>query len=838
MPLPWILTSGPELPSSQDPTQQPTPTWKPRPVSGAHCEDTARPSLGTLRRAFSWAKQRASGRDSAEDLGLLRRSSNLHWSFRWSLDQGVFTMEVQGPAAPEMAPSLRASLSSLDGVSWQASPGVVSVKLGPESESKSVADLIIERQLLAAFEQLQRLEKGLLAAKAFGQDPTGFPRRVMDLCQYYDRLAAEIGAIVRETLGPDGVDCATLSELARVVRAEEEAHPVSSADGDLLCRPRRWRQRWEDAVQRSAQERVQSVAVSEAPGEAEGPSHLALLLAELGRLVRSDLQKVWRDVQPAYASAGFPAWETYLQAFHRAVAQRLRELAQDPGGCEQPYVLLDWAANVYSSSDLLGAPDLPLPSEPLPPLLPPDVWERLENDYARFLETKITSCFENILRLEQRCWEAAEAPDILEGLYHSPLSSDVHMLVEQHVEAARAVSARLEATTLRICARAFGLFVLSFEKACVESEAVSEPYLGAYINACEELRTSLPATFPGAFDELQQPLAAAICSFQKQLLQVLQRDAQPLFRVVCSKSWLTEDTLQPVMDKVVAFARRLSHVTPPCAQETLHELHRYVVREYLAQALRPCERFRGSKRVTASQRMSLDAKAIDDTFRGLGSKATWLGTAILCVADILGETNKDNIRPHLERLIWSYPDIRWEHIRAILALRGLGRLRNQRLWRHTQDLLRAEGPETTGTTRDRVLFGEIKAPVLGRPPIHWNGVLAALGSGLRSCCRIFPCCLRREGRYRVTTASQPHFLPLLTQRGAFGTSSRDSLETCLPSHAVCRAGQLSCDQPCSETIMDSTTQLKAHSKLWWHRANPPTPRLEGHVLLDGNSGTP
>ncbi|XP_076979763.1 exocyst complex component 3-like protein 4 isoform X4 [Tamandua tetradactyla] len=747
MPLPWILTSGPELPSSQDPTQQPTPTWKPRPVSGAHCEDTARPSLGTLRRAFSWAKQRASGRDSAEDLGLLRRSSNLHWSFRWSLDQGVFTMEVQGPAAPEMAPSLRASLSSLDGVSWQASPGVVSVKLGPESESKSVADLIIERQLLAAFEQLQRLEKGLLAAKAFGQDPTGFPRRVMDLCQYYDRLAAEIGAIVRETLGPDGVDCATLSELARVVRAEEEAHPVSSADGDLLCRPRRWRQRWEDAVQRSAQERVQSVAVSEAPGEAEGPSHLALLLAELGRLVRSDLQKVWRDVQPAYASAGFPAWETYLQAFHRAVAQRLRELAQDPGGCEQPYVLLDWAANVYSSSDLLGAPDLPLPSEPLPPLLPPDVWERLENDYARFLETKITSCFENILRLEQRCWEAAEAPDILEGLYHSPLSSDVHMLVEQHVEAARAVSARLEATTLRICARAFGLFVLSFEKACVESEAVSEPYLGAYINACEELRTSLPATFPGAFDELQQPLAAAICSFQKQLLQVLQRDAQ-------------------------------------------------------------------------------------------GSKATWLGTAILCVADILGETNKDNIRPHLERLIWSYPDIRWEHIRAILALRGLGRLRNQRLWRHTQDLLRAEGPETTGTTRDRVLFGEIKAPVLGRPPIHWNGVLAALGSGLRSCCRIFPCCLRREGRYRVTTASQPHFLPLLTQRGAFGTSSRDSLETCLPSHAVCRAGQLSCDQPCSETIMDSTTQLKAHSKLWWHRANPPTPRLEGHVLLDGNSGTP
>ncbi|XP_076979768.1 exocyst complex component 3-like protein 4 [Tamandua tetradactyla] len=713
MPSPQILTSGPELRSSKEPTQLQTPTRGSPPGAqpSAKCEDTVPPSQGTFRQAFSWGNQRASGGDTAKDLGLFRRSSRLFQSFRRALDQGVVAVEIQVPAAPEVAPSPRTSLRGMDGVSGQAPTGVGSEELGPESEGQSVVDLITERQLLAAFEQLQRLEKGLLAAKAsraFEQDPTSFARRAWDVCLHYDGLAAEIGAIVRETLGPDGVDGATLSELARVVRAEEEAHPVSPADGDFLCTPRRWRQRWEDAVQRSAQERVQSVAVSEAPGEAEGPSHLALLLAELGRVVRRDLQKVWRDVQPAYVAAGFRAWETYLQAFHRAVAQRLRELAQDPCGCEQPYVLLDWATNVYSSSVLLGAPDLPLPSEPLPPLLPPDVWDRLESKDASLLETKMTSCFQNILRQEQSCWEVAEAPDMLQGLYHRPLSIDVHMLVDQHVEAARAVSARLEATTLRICARAFGLFVPSFEKACVESEAVSEPYLGAYINACEELRTSLPATFPGAFDELQQPLAAAICSFQKQLLQVLQRDAQPLFRVVCSKSWLTEDTLQPVMDKVVAFALRLSHVTPPCAQETLHELHRYVVREYLAQALRPCERFRGSKRVTASQRMSLDAKTIDDTFRGLGSEATWLVMAIPCVADILGETNKDNIGRHLEKLIRSYPDIRLEHIRAILALRGLGRLRNQHLLRHTQDLLRVEGPETTGTTRDRVLFGEIK----------------------------------------------------------------------------------------------------------------------------------
>ena len=65
-------------------------------------------------------------------------------------------------------------------------------------------------------------------------------------------------------------------------------------------------------------------------------------------MVRSDLQKVHREVHPAYLAAGFPAWEAYLRAFHSAVGGHLQELSQDTRGCEQLYVLLDWAANVYS----------------------------------------------------------------------------------------------------------------------------------------------------------------------------------------------------------------------------------------------------------------------------------------------------------------------------------------------------------------------------------------------------------------------------------------------------------------------------------------------------------
>ncbi|XP_023381923.1 exocyst complex component 3-like protein 4 [Pteropus vampyrus] len=364
-----------------------------------------------------------------------------------------------------------------------------------------------------------------------------------------------------------------------------------------------------------------------------------------------------------------------------------------------------------SSPNFLGAPDLTLSTEPLPPLLAPEVWARLENDYTSFLETKIASCFDGILELEQSRWKDAEAPDVIQGRYHTPLSVDVHMLVAEHVKAARAISAELEATTLKICARELGLFVPRFEKAFLESEAVNQLHLGANINACEELRTSLLARFPGTFAELEKPLVATICTFQKQLLLALQRDVQPLFRVLCTKAWLTQDALLPIMEKVLAFTSQLELVVPARAQEILQEVHRYVVREYLAQALRPQERLRGVERIACSQKMALDAQAIDGTFQRLGSGATWLGPAIPCVADILGETYKEDIQRHLETLIRSYPDIRRDHVLAILSLRRLGHRRNQRLLQHAQDLLRAVAKAgDSGTHGRRVLFQEIKVP--------------------------------------------------------------------------------------------------------------------------------
>ena len=64
------------------------------------------------------------------------------------------------------------------------------------------------------------------------------------------------------------------------------------------------------------------------------------------------------------------------------------------------------------------------------------------------LQTKISSCFDGILQLEQSRWAAADAPDVLRGLYHTLLSFDVCMVRwrERCVFGPRAVETLLKVT--------------------------------------------------------------------------------------------------------------------------------------------------------------------------------------------------------------------------------------------------------------------------------------------------------------------------------------------------------------------------------------------------------
>lgn len=58
----------------------------------------------------------------------------------------------------------------------------------------------------------------------------------------------------------------------------------------------------------------------------------------------------------------------------------------------------------------------------------PSSWKASHRSPLLSPQTKITSCFDSILLLEQSRWEAGEDLEVLQGLYHASLSIDVHMV--------------------------------------------------------------------------------------------------------------------------------------------------------------------------------------------------------------------------------------------------------------------------------------------------------------------------------------------------------------------------------------------------------------------------
>ncbi|XP_074069264.1 exocyst complex component 3-like protein 4 isoform X2 [Macrotis lagotis] len=634
-------------------------------------------------------KEGSLGGQAAEESNFLRRSSRFLKSFRKNEE--------------EMTNRLPRLTKGSQGSSEEET---LENKLEMEEE-KPVSDLIAERQLLKAFSKLSQLEVSLVEDQHSGRfkdDRTAYARQVMDICLHYDMMADEIRNIVEETLSQPGVDSEALLCVAQLIEKEEEVHPAHLPNSDFLRAPRKWRHLWEEAVKKSALERVGRV------DQGMSEPTLANLLSDFGRVMKQDLMKIRQEVQPCYPE-DFPVWKTYVDAFHAALSARLQELLQKAQGFEQLYVIMDWVANVYCSNDFLGSLDLTHDVTTMPKLLAPEVWEKLESDYTKFLETKIKNCFDNILKLELDRWSEREHPTLLQGLYHSPISIDIHMLVGEHVNTARAISLGLEATTLQILEQSLNDFILRFEKRFLDLDTAKDqnlflPYLCVYINAFQELKISLPVKFVNSFKNVETTLLNMISRFRKQMLIHLHQETQVLFKEIGSKTWLTSDKLQPIMEKTVTFAQHLKHLVQPHSQESLHEIHCYVIREYVAHVLRPRERLRGADRVASAQKMSQESDAIASTFHSLGSEASWLGLVIPHISVILSETYKDDIGQHIEVLIMDYPDIRQEHVAAILALRKLGRRRNQLLLRHAQVLLKKAPKTFPGQT----LFEEIDVP--------------------------------------------------------------------------------------------------------------------------------
>ncbi|XP_030130907.4 exocyst complex component 3-like protein 4 isoform X1 [Taeniopygia guttata] len=582
-----------------------------------------------------------------------------------------------------------------------------------------INELIQKRQLLEAFASIKLMEDETISerdSEKYSDNPQELVRKSKDVDLLYSSITNAIKSIVEGTLEDPTLQHTMLTSMVTLIALEEAAH--SSTDNaarpgsDLLGRPRKWREQWREAVNESARKRVLKAPMA---SREETTSWLDLHLHFLQEHLREDLLKIKSSVKKCYPEE-YQVCDTYVEAFHNAIASHLQELSQGPLDFHELYTLLDWVANTYQSEHFLGHPQLKpeVKTENLSLLLTPADWDKLKNDYITSAKGKIKSYFGNILRLEvTEKWEKEVHLEEKENLYHASLSFDIQTIIGQHVKLSGAISRSLETKMLELCMAELLEFIPRFEQefmawSTAQDSPIFVPYLVAYINNFHDLVSGLETVFKVNTEELQKILAALTRNFTNIFLTKLKTKTQPLLKKILTKNWiLAVERPDSLASAVSQFSEHLQHMREPLGQELLHEVHKYVVKEYVTQIIKPRWKMNRETRQQVSRKMSLEAAIIHSALIDQGSHADWLLPIIDHIANIIGEKKKDKIKAYVKELCLDYPDIRKEHVLAILALRGLGRARRAAIFRQVR-----HAQESSDGGKGSTLFTEIDVPVI------------------------------------------------------------------------------------------------------------------------------
>nr|XP_009935147.1 PREDICTED: exocyst complex component 3-like protein 4 [Opisthocomus hoazin] len=580
-----------------------------------------------------------------------------------------------------------------------------------------IHQLIQKRQLLEAFASIKYLEDETIAerdAEKYKDNPQEFVRKSRDVDLLYNSITNAIQSIVVGTLEHPTVEDTLLTSLVTLIAHEEAAHPntgnTAGPGSDLLGTPRKWREEWREAINESARKRVQSVPMA---SKEEESSWLGLHLDFLQKHLTKDLLKIKLSVKKCYPEE-YQVCDVYVEAFHKAIASHLQDVSQMPLELNELYTLLDWVANIYHSELFLGHPDLKpeVKTENLSLLLTPADWDKLKNDYISSAKGKIKSYFGNILRLEvTEKWEKEVHPEVKGNLYHSSLSLDIQTIIAEHMKISGKISRSLGTKMLELCLAELHEFIPRFGEEFVawstaQDSPIFAPYFIAYINSFHDLISGLETVFKLNTEELQKISAALTRNFTNIFFNKLRTKAQPLLKKILTKDWiLATERPNSLALAVSQFSKHLQHMREPVGQELLRDIHKYVVREYIRQVIKPRRKMNGETRQQVSQKMHEEARILNNTLIDQGSDSSWLLPAIHHIANIVGEKKKDKIKEYVKELCQDYPDIRKEHILAVLAVRGLGRTRKAAIFRQGYHAL-----ESPDGGQDSTLFAEIDAP--------------------------------------------------------------------------------------------------------------------------------
>uniref|UniRef100_A0A672HRV8 Exocyst complex component 3 n=1 Tax=Salarias fasciatus TaxID=181472 RepID=A0A672HRV8_SALFA len=348
------------------------------------------------------------------------------------------------------------------------------------------------------------------------------------------------------------------------------------------------------------------------------------------------------------------------------------------------------------SEEMMGHPELSSECDvhQLEPLLPQAVVDELLSKYVKTFTSNITGWLRKALETDKKDWQKETEPEAdQDGYYQTTLPAIVFQMFEQNLQVAAQIDSDFREQVLKLCLKQMNSFLVRYREEAVtyKDEHLRDrqlpqcyvQYMIAIINNCQTFRESInslkrkysqlsePTESDAAIERTLSEVAKEGCQF---LLDEVFLDLEHHLNELLTKKWLSgSHAVDTICVTVEDYFNDFNKIKKPFNQEMTSEALRRVVVEYIKAVMQKRITFRNAdERKEGAERMIKEADQFKFLFRKLaaGEDTDQLCGAIAAIAEVFKLTDPTLLFLEVSTLVSKYPDIREEHIQALLAVRG------------------------------------------------------------------------------------------------------------------------------------------------------------------------
>lgn len=576
---------------------------------------------------------------------------------------------------------------------------------------RETQDLIEQGALLQAHRKLMDLEcsRDGLMYEQYRMD-SGNTRDMTLIHSYFgstqglsDELAKQLWMVLQRSLVTVRRDPTLLVSVVRIIEREEKI------DRRILDRkkqtsfvppgrPKNWKEKMFAILDRTVTTRIEG---TQADTRESDKMWLVRHLEIIRKYVLDDLI-VAKNLMVQCFPPHYEIFKNLLSMYHQALTTRMQELALEDLEANEIVSLLTWVLNTYTSTEMMGnvelAPEVDVST--LDPLLSPNVVSRLLDTYMSTLTSNIIAWLRKALETDKKDWIKETEPEAdQDGYYQTTLPAIVFQMFEQNLQVAAQISEDLKTKVLVLCLQQMNSFLSRYKD---EAQLYKEEhlrnrqhphcyyvqYMIAIINNCQTFKESIVSLkrkylkneveegvslSQPSMDGILDTIAKEGCS---SLLEEVFLDLEQHLSELMTRKWLLgSNAVDTICVTVEDYFNDFAKIKKPYKKRMTAEAHRRVVVEYLRAVMGKRISFRSPReRKEGAERMVREAEQLRFLFRklasGFGEDADEYCSTIIAVAEVIKLTDPSLLYLEVSTLVSKYPDIRDDHIGALLAMRG------------------------------------------------------------------------------------------------------------------------------------------------------------------------